>query len=50
MYYFCPQVKYKFPFEPYILMRTKEMPLYFEDVLDRMQDKALSAEVLSKRG
>ena len=37
-------------FEPYILMRTREMPLYDEDVLDRMGDKALFTSDLNTIG
>ena len=37
-------------FEPYILMKTREMPLYDEDVLDRMGDKALFTSDLNTLG
>ena len=44
------QVMFEPKFEPYILMRTREMPLYDEDVLDRMGDKALFTSDLNTIG
>ena len=44
------QVRYKNSFEPYVLLKTAEMPLYSEDVLDRMSDKALFTADLYNKG
>ena len=44
------QVMFEPKFEPYILMKTREMPLYDEDVLDRMGDKALFTSDLNTLG
>ena len=44
------QAKYAPGFEPYVLMKTTEMPPYGEKLLDRMNDKVVFTEALNKRG
>ena len=44
------QAKYAPGFEPYVLMKTTEMPPYGELLLDRMDDKVVFTEALNKRG
>ena len=44
------QVTYAPQYEPYILMRTREMPQYGEGLLDRMADKAVFTELLVQKG
>ncbi len=44
------QIRYHWPYEPYILMKTAEMPRYSEDLVDRMADKAFFTQELHSKG